>query len=67
MAWIKYKKSYDNVPYYWILESLELVQVSDNIVNFIKRSMKDWNTELSPLLSVIYMIPSHLCHLKEWS
>ena len=38
MAWIDYKKAY-MAPHSWILESLELVQVSDNICKFAKRSM----------------------------
>ena len=29
-----------------ILESLELVQVSDNILEFVKRSMANWQREL---------------------
>ena len=36
MAWIDYKKNYDMVPHSWILESLELMQVSDNIIKFVK-------------------------------
>ena len=47
MAWIDYKKAYDTVPHSWILESLELVQVSDNILKFVKRSMANWQTELT--------------------
>ena len=47
MAWIDYKKAYDMVPHFWILESLELVQVSDNILKFVKRSMANWQTELT--------------------
>ena len=47
MAWIDYKKAYDMVPHSWILESLELVQVSDNILKFVKRSMANWQTELT--------------------
>ena len=35
------------VPYSWILESLELVQASDNILEFAKRSMANWQTELT--------------------
>ena len=35
------------VPHSWILESLELVQVSDNILEFVKRSMANWETELT--------------------
>ena len=42
MAWNDYKKAYD-----MILESLELVQVSENIVQFIRKSMKNWNTKLT--------------------
>ena len=47
MAWIDYKKVYDMVPHSWILESLALVQVSDNILEFVKRSMANWETELT--------------------
>ena len=47
MAWIDSKKTYDMVPHSWILESLELVQVSDNILKFVKRSMANWQTELT--------------------
>ena len=47
MAWIDYKKAYDMVPHSWISESLELVQVSDNILEFVKRSMANWQTELT--------------------
>ena len=36
MAWIDYKKVDDMVPHSWILESFELVQVSDNILKFVK-------------------------------
>ena len=32
MAWVDYKKAYHEVPHSWILESLELVQVFDNIL-----------------------------------
>ena len=39
MVWIDYKKAYDMVPHSWILESLELAQVSDNILEFVKRSV----------------------------
>ena len=47
MAWIDYKKAYDMIPHLWILESLGLVQVSENIVEFIRKSMKNWNTNLT--------------------
>ena len=47
MAWNDYKKAYDMIPHSWILESLELVQMSENIVQFIRKSMKNWNTKLT--------------------
>ena len=34
------------VPHSWILESFELVQAS-NILEFVKRSMANWQTELT--------------------
>ena len=35
------------IPHLWILESLVLVQVSENIVEFIRKSMKNWITNLT--------------------
>ena len=46
MAWIDYKKAY-MVRHSWILENLELVQVSDNTLRSVKRSMANWQTELT--------------------
>ena len=47
MAWINYKKKHDMVPHSWIWESLELNQVSDTIFEFVKRSVANWQTELT--------------------
>ena len=47
VAWIDYKEAYDMIPHSWILESLGLMQVSANIVEFIRKSMKHWNTNLT--------------------
>ena len=46
MVWIDYKKDY-MIPHSWILESLKLVQMSQNIVQFIRKSMKNGNTKLT--------------------
>ena len=35
------------VPHSWILESLELANVADNVINFITRSMRNWNVDLT--------------------
>ena len=47
MVWIDYKKDCDMIPHSWILESLKLVQMSENIVQFIRKSMKNGNTKLT--------------------
>ena len=44
---MNYKKAYDMTPHSWILESLELVQVSEIILEFIRKSVKKYNTELA--------------------
>ena len=45
-VWIDCMKAY-MITHSWILKSLELVQVSQNIVQFIRKSMKNWNTKLT--------------------
>ena len=47
IAWIDYKKAYDMIPHSWILENLELDQLSENTAQFIRKSMRTWNTELT--------------------
>ena len=47
IACIDFKKAYDMIPHSWILESFGLVQVSENIVEFIRKSMKNWNANLT--------------------
>ena len=47
MVWIDCKKDYDMIPHFWILESLKVVQMSENIVQFIRKSMKNGNTKLT--------------------
>ena len=46
MTWIDYKNAY-MVPHSWLLESLELVQASDNILESAKRSMANWQTKFT--------------------
>ena len=46
LIWIDYNKAYQMAPHSWILESLGLVQVSENVVEFIRKSMKNTNTNL---------------------
>ena len=44
MMWFDYKKAFDSVPHDWILEALELAQVSLKIINTIKSLMGTWAT-----------------------
>ena len=46
MTCIGLKKAYKMISHFWIL-SLELVRVSENIVQFNTKSMKNWNTGLT--------------------
>ena len=46
MAWIDYKKAYDMVPHSWIIKTLKMVGVADNIIDFMAKSMFDWKTNL---------------------
>ena len=39
--------AYDMVPHSWIIECLRLYRVSDNVVNFIERSMTNWKVQLT--------------------
>ena len=47
MAWVDYRKAYDLVPHSWILECLELSQISENINKFLENTMKNWAMELT--------------------
>ena len=47
MAWIDYKKTYDMVSHSWILESVTLVGIAENIKRLLKNSMGNWKTELN--------------------
>ena len=62
MVWIDYKKAYDMVPHSWILESLELVQVSDNILKFVKKKLGESLAKVN-IRRGIFQGDSHLCYL----
>ena len=46
MAWIDYKKSYDLVPHWWIIEYLDLFGVADNIKSLLVNCMEKWKVML---------------------
>ena len=45
-AWIDYRKACDSVSHSWILKALGNYKVLPVIINFLKNSMKLWNTNL---------------------
>ena len=47
VAWVDYKKAYDKVPHSWIIESLKMAQVVENLITFLQKSMVNWKTELT--------------------
>ena len=47
MAWIDYKKAYDIVPHSWMINSLKIYKISDEVINFIDETMKTWRVELT--------------------
>ena len=47
MAWIDNKGAYGRNPHSSILENLGLVQAFENTVEFVRKSMKNWSTNLT--------------------
>jgi hypothetical protein len=56
MCWIDFRKAYDMVPHKWIIETLKIYGVADNIITFITSSMQTWNVHL-------YHDKSHICNI----
>ena len=46
MAWVDYKKANDMVPHSWIIHTMGMVGLADNIIGIIKQSMNKWKTNL---------------------
>ena len=46
MTWVDYKKAYDMVPHSWIITTMGMVGLADNIIALIKQSMNKWKTNL---------------------
>ena len=42
-----YKKTSDMVPQSWIIDCLKMYMVSDEVINFIVETMKNWRVEVS--------------------
>ena len=46
LDWLQ-KKAYDIVPQSWIINSLKMYKISDEVINFIEKTMKTWKMELT--------------------
>ena len=46
MAWNDYKKAIDMGPQSRIINCLKMYKISDEVINFIKKTMKTWRVEL---------------------
>ena len=47
MAWIINKKDYDMVPQSWIVHCLKMCKISNQVINFMEKTMKTWRAELT--------------------
>ena len=47
MAWIDFKKSYDMVPHSWIINYFKMYKISDEVINFIDKTMRTWRVKLT--------------------
>ena len=47
IVWIDDKKAYDMVPQSWLLKCLKMYKISDEVINFINKTMKIWRVELT--------------------
>ena len=43
MVWIDYKKAYDMVPHSWIINSLKMYKISNEVID---KTMKSWRVEV---------------------
>ena len=44
--WLDYKKAYDSVPHDWILKSLKLIKLPDNIIGTIQQIVSLWAAKI---------------------
>ena len=47
MAWIDNKKANDMVLQSWIIKYFKMYKISDEVINFIEKTMKTWRVELT--------------------
>jgi len=64
VTWIDYRKAYDSVPHSWILKTMSIYKFNNKMINFIKKSMKTWNTTMH-LNSVQGLITTEKISIKQ--
>ena len=47
ICWIDYRKAYDMVPHYWIMECLTMFRIANNVQNLLQYAMPLWKAELT--------------------
>ena len=47
IVWIDYRKATDMVPQRWILNCLKMYKITDQVVQFIEKTMQTWRIELT--------------------
>ena len=57
MAWVDYKKAYDMVRHSWIIATMGMAGLPDNIIGLIKQSMNKWKTNLSADGKLLESVP----------
>jgi len=57
MVWIDYKKAFDSVPHSWLIECMQMFKVNGDLINFVKREMGKWSTELTSAGQVLGKVP----------
>ena len=45
ITWIDNKKAYDMVSQSWIINCLKMYKISNEVINFIEKTMKTWRVE----------------------
>ena len=57
MRWINYRKAYDMVPHSWVIETLNMMSIAKNIVNFLGKTMKSWRVKLTRGAETLGKVP----------
>ena len=46
IIWLEYRKAFGSIPHSWLIKSLKLAKVPDNIINAIENFTQSWDTIL---------------------